>query len=91
MHERTPVPERFHAFISYTTREEEVRELKPIVDEFLNRHLGAEYRARVRSTLLLRRLVSKKGAPWIRRSARRAAEGHLGQRNVAGIRFALLY
>ena len=37
MHERTPAPERFHAFISYTTREEEVRELKPIVDEFLMR------------------------------------------------------
>jgi hypothetical protein len=29
-------PERFHLFLSYTTRDEEVRELKPLVDHFLN-------------------------------------------------------
>src|SRR6185436_8638110 len=28
--------ERFHVFVSYTTREEEVRIVKPIVDRFLN-------------------------------------------------------
>ncbi|HSI02209.1 MAG TPA: TIR domain-containing protein [Reyranella sp.] len=33
------MPERYHAFISYTTREHEVRQVKPIVDEFLNRYL----------------------------------------------------
>lgn len=32
-------PERFHAFISYTTRENEIREIKPIVDRFLDDHL----------------------------------------------------
>ena len=29
-------PERFHVFVSYTTREDEVRIVKPIVDRFLN-------------------------------------------------------
>lgn len=29
-------PERFHVFVSYTTREDEVRIIKPIVDRFLN-------------------------------------------------------
>ena len=29
-------PERFHAFVSYTTREDEVRIVKPLVDHFLN-------------------------------------------------------
>ena len=29
-------PERFHVFVSYTTREEEVQSIKPIVDSFLN-------------------------------------------------------
>src|SRR5687768_316135 len=28
-------PERFHVFVSYTTREDETRELKPAVDHFL--------------------------------------------------------
>jgi hypothetical protein len=32
-------PERFHAFMSYTTREDEVREIKPVVDRFLNGYL----------------------------------------------------
>ena len=27
-------PERFHVFVSYTTREDEVRIVKPIVDSF---------------------------------------------------------
>jgi hypothetical protein len=30
-------PERYHVFISYTTREEEVHEVKPLVDLFLDR------------------------------------------------------
>jgi hypothetical protein len=29
-------PERFHVFVSYTTREDEVRIVKPVVDRFLN-------------------------------------------------------
>src|SRR6266851_3302448 len=29
-------PERFHVFVSYTTREDEVQVVKPIVDRFLN-------------------------------------------------------
>jgi hypothetical protein len=29
-------PERFHVFVSYTTREDEVRTVKPIIDCFLN-------------------------------------------------------
>ena len=32
-------PERFHAFISYTTRETEMKKAKPIVDYFLENHL----------------------------------------------------
>jgi len=32
-------PERFHAFVSYTTREEEVQIVKPFVDNFLQTHL----------------------------------------------------
>jgi hypothetical protein len=30
------VPERYHVFVSYTTREDEVQEVKPVVDHFLN-------------------------------------------------------
>jgi hypothetical protein len=29
-------PERFHAFVSYATREDEVREIKPFIYYFLN-------------------------------------------------------
>jgi len=36
---RSP-PERFHVFMSYTTREDEVQIVKPIVDRFLNHVLG---------------------------------------------------
>jgi hypothetical protein len=32
-------PERFHAFLSYTTREDEIRDIKPIVDRFMNVYL----------------------------------------------------
>jgi hypothetical protein len=38
-------PERFHVFVSYTTREEEVQVMKPIVDSFLNDILGPALRA----------------------------------------------
>src|SRR5258708_10150335 len=38
-------PERFHAFMSYTTREEEVREIKPVVDRFLNDYLRPSIQA----------------------------------------------
>jgi hypothetical protein len=33
-------PERFHAFISYTTRERETGEIKKVLDPFLNGYLG---------------------------------------------------
>jgi hypothetical protein len=38
-------PERFHAFMSYTTREDEVREIKPVVDRFLNDYLRPSIQA----------------------------------------------
>lgn len=88
-------PERFHVFVSYTTREDEIRIVKPIVDRFLNSVLRPVIEQTLGEPPRLLRWVFALQAKWTPTLEPGARKGHSvrdrGKRSPRGVHIARVF